>query len=131
MKNPISILIKPASGNCNMRCRYCFYADEQENREVSSYGQMSEDTMRRLLTSKLTDYRYKLAIYSEKLSGLSPLNQLARGYAYVTDMSGNAVTTTEGLLPEDLIHIRLSDGEAEAQIISVREDKDNGESKEH
>lgn len=22
-----SILIKPASGNCNMRCRYCFYAD--------------------------------------------------------------------------------------------------------
>lgn len=90
-----------------------------------------EDTMRRLLTSKLTDYRYKLAIYSEKLSGLSPLNQLARGYAYVTDMSGNAVTTTEGLLPEDLIHIRLSDGEAEAQIISVREDKDNGESKEH
>ena len=25
---PIYLLIKPASGRCNMRCRYCFYTDE-------------------------------------------------------------------------------------------------------
>ena len=25
---PLSLLIKPASGSCNMRCRYCFYTDE-------------------------------------------------------------------------------------------------------
>lgn len=55
MKNPISILIKPASGSCNMRCRYCFYADEQENREVPSYGKMSEATIRRLIDQAM-DY---------------------------------------------------------------------------
>ena len=27
MKN-ISVLIKPASGACNMTCDYCFYCDE-------------------------------------------------------------------------------------------------------
>ncbi|MBO7361072.1 MAG: anaerobic sulfatase maturase, partial [Clostridia bacterium] len=27
------LLIKPASGACNLRCRYCFYSDEMENRE--------------------------------------------------------------------------------------------------
>ena len=37
---PITVMIKPASGICNMRCRYCFYADEQQNREVASYGLM-------------------------------------------------------------------------------------------
>ena len=46
---PISFLIKPASGSCNMRCRYCFYADEQENRKVRSYGMMSEKTMKRIV----------------------------------------------------------------------------------
>ena len=24
----LNFLIKPASSQCNMRCRYCFYADE-------------------------------------------------------------------------------------------------------
>lgn len=47
--HPMNILIKPASGNCNMRCTYCFYADEQENRAVSSYGIMSKDTMHKIV----------------------------------------------------------------------------------
>lgn len=51
---PISILIKPASGSCNMRCKYCFYADEQDNREVASYGMMSIDTMRAMVDKALT-----------------------------------------------------------------------------
>lgn len=40
----ISIMIKPASSLCNLRCRYCFYADISENRTVASNGIMSEDT---------------------------------------------------------------------------------------
>lgn len=50
---PISILIKPASGSCNMNCRYCFYADEQDNREIRSYGRMSEATMCRIVDEGL------------------------------------------------------------------------------
>ncbi len=42
---PLSLLIKPASGSCNMRCRYCFYTDETENRETPLMGKMSTDTM--------------------------------------------------------------------------------------
>lgn len=41
---PITVMIKPASGLCNMRCRYCFYADEAAKREVKSYGLMSAAT---------------------------------------------------------------------------------------
>ena len=43
---PISLLIKPASGSCNMRCRYCFYTDEAENRAVASMGRMTPEAMR-------------------------------------------------------------------------------------
>lgn len=38
---PISLLIKPASSSCNMRCEYCFYADVANRRETANYGMMS------------------------------------------------------------------------------------------
>ena len=45
----INILIKPASGACNLRCRYCFYADEAMNRSVANYGLMSEETLEKVI----------------------------------------------------------------------------------
>ena len=52
---PINLLIKPASGNCNMRCRYCFYADEAQNRETPSMGIMSRELMHTII-DKSFDY---------------------------------------------------------------------------
>ncbi|MGN0421413.1 MAG: anaerobic sulfatase maturase [Lachnospiraceae bacterium] len=46
---PISVMIKPASGNCNMKCDYCFYCDEQTKREQISYGMMSEKTLKNII----------------------------------------------------------------------------------
>ena len=42
---PITVMIKPASGSCNMRCRYCFYHDVAENREIQSYGIMTQENL--------------------------------------------------------------------------------------
>ena len=39
---PITVMIKPVSGACNMRCRYCFYADEMKRREVAISPRMSD-----------------------------------------------------------------------------------------
>lgn len=47
--NYFSVLIKPASSLCNMRCRYCFYADVSSHREVASYGIMKEATAEKLI----------------------------------------------------------------------------------
>lgn len=44
MKN-VTVLVKPVSGLCNMRCKYCFYNDVTDNREIKSYGIMSEETL--------------------------------------------------------------------------------------
>lgn len=45
----ISVLIKPASGLCNIRCRYCFYANVSSLREVQSYGKMTLTTMEKMI----------------------------------------------------------------------------------
>ena len=47
--NEISLLIKPASGLCNMRCKYCFYADEMEKRDIPSFGIMNSETAENLI----------------------------------------------------------------------------------
>ena len=41
----LTIMLKPASSLCNLRCKYCFYADITSLREVSSFGVMKESTM--------------------------------------------------------------------------------------
>lgn len=45
----IYVMIKPASGLCNMRCRYCFYADEMKKRGQASYGIMSTETLENVI----------------------------------------------------------------------------------
>ena len=41
----VSVLIKPASGKCNLRCEYCFYHDEAANRATADFGLMSLNTL--------------------------------------------------------------------------------------
>lgn len=45
MQKTITILIKPASSLCNLRCRYCFYTDVSEHRDMPSTGIMHETTI--------------------------------------------------------------------------------------
>ena len=49
----MTLLIKPASGLCNMKCDYCFYADEMHHRQQSSYGIMSDDVMEQVIKKTL------------------------------------------------------------------------------
>ena len=49
MRN-LNFLIKPASSLCNLRCQYCFYADEAANRSQASMGLMSSETVEILLS---------------------------------------------------------------------------------
>ncbi len=38
-------MIKPSSSKCNMKCKYCFYNDVSENREIADKGPMSSDLL--------------------------------------------------------------------------------------
>lgn len=44
-----SVLVKPASSLCNMRCSYCFYHDVAGARTQASYGIMEQDVMKALI----------------------------------------------------------------------------------
>lgn len=50
---PLSIMIKPASGMCNLRCKYCFYHDVAEHRDVPNTGCMTQQTAHSLIDQAL------------------------------------------------------------------------------
>lgn len=50
----VSVLVKPASSLCNLRCKYCFYANISSMREVRSYGKMRPN-----ITEKMIGNIYK------------------------------------------------------------------------
>ena len=45
----VTLLIKPASSLCNMRCDYCFYTDVSSQRELRSYGIMNSECLELLI----------------------------------------------------------------------------------
>jgi hypothetical protein len=61
----LSLLIKPASGLCNLRCRYCFYHDLKQH-GAGNFGLMSRETMetlvRRALGEEFTHVSFNLAV---------------------------------------------------------------------
>lgn len=53
--NNLTILIKPASSSCNMRCRYCFYHDVSQHRQIANMGLMRKKTMKILIEQALAE----------------------------------------------------------------------------
>jgi uncharacterized protein len=47
--NPFSLLIKPASADCNLRCEYCFYIDHLEGLEKGP--RMTDETLEAMISS--------------------------------------------------------------------------------
>lgn len=51
----LSVLVKPASGLCNMACRYCFYREEMEKRKGSPPSFMDETTLEHVIRKTLVN----------------------------------------------------------------------------
>lgn len=45
----VSVLVKPVSSQCNLRCKYCFYEDVSRHREIPSFGCMRHKTQEKML----------------------------------------------------------------------------------
>jgi len=50
---PFSLLVKPASADCNLRCRYCFYLDRCELYPETPRHRMSDDVLEHMLSTFL------------------------------------------------------------------------------
>lgn len=78
-----------------------------------------EDKLQSSMQSRLKDSRHKLALYMEKMNGLSPIYKLNKGFAYVTDTTGHALIKAEQVSIEDVVTIKVMDGDITAKVTDV------------
>ena len=82
--------------------------------------------LKQAMYDKLKKRKNELLIMCEKLNGLSPLNKLGRGFAYITDEENNAVISANDYKCNDCINIQLKDGKLSAKIIEINNTEWNG-----
>lgn len=76
-----------------------------------------EERMAAVMERRLTGERHRLALFSQRLEGLSPLEKLSRGYAFVTDEQEKRIDSVEKIREGDIVTLRFLDGMAAAQIV--------------
>ncbi len=50
---PTSMMIKPASSACNLRCKYCFYRFIADSRKIANKGKISEEILEQIVRKGL------------------------------------------------------------------------------
>lgn len=105
---PLSVLIKPASSLCNLRCRYCFYYDLSNNRDVKSYGIMTLEDLETLV-KKAFDYAEGVCTFAFQggeptIAGLDFFKQLMvleKKYNVKNIQVNNSLQTNGTLITEE------------------------------
>ncbi len=73
------------------------------------------ERMRRLLER----HQLKLAVYIERMRGLSPLEKLNSGYSYVEDGAGHNVRSVRQVREGQEIMVRVKDGGIRAKVLRI------------
>lgn len=80
-----------------------------------------EDKLQMLMKLKLKNNRHKLALYAEKMKGLSPIEKLSQGYGYIADETQRQIRSIKQVKKDDEIKISMLDGDIYA-IVEKKEE---------
>ena len=69
------------------------------------------------INRKTSERRHQLELLTERLNGLSPLNKLSGGYAYISDDKNKPVKSIKQINADDELKIVLKDGNAKVKVI--------------
>ena len=75
--------------------------------------------MRSAMYEKQTDRRHRVALYAERLKGVSPLEKMTGGYSYVADDTGKNIRDATALKRGDRINIYMANGKVKAEVSEV------------
>ena len=106
-------------GSFKMQLRYLSPSNQLQDKRT--YCMKLEDKLEFLMKRQLTDQKHQLAIYIEKLKGLSPLDKLGQGYAFVENGQGQVIHDVAQVSRGDEINIHLINGRILAKTMEIEE----------
>ncbi len=104
-----------------MRCRnyeskLTMHSPLGKIREKKMFLLSLEEKLAAAMDKQITGKKHTLALYIEKMKGLSPLDKLSKGFVYASDATGKAVTDVQKVSIGDELTISLKNGTLKAQV---------------
>ncbi len=104
-----------------MQLRYM--SPESRIREKKTKSMQIEERLQERMQLILSKKQHKLALYIEKMKGLSPLEKLNSGFSYVENLQKNNIRSVSQVKPGQLLNIRVIDGEICAEVKEIRKEE--------
>ncbi len=87
--------------------------------EKRTYSLKLEDRLGNLMKEKITNSQHRLSIDIEKLKGMSPLDKLNQGYAFVEKEDGEIANDINKIYLEDTLKVYVKNGTVKAKVTQV------------
>ena len=99
------------------------YHPQQRLNEQRQFAADAENRLRREMMRRLEQDKDRLGLMAERLKGLSPLEKLSQGYAYVENSSGANVRTVSNVKQGEQITVYVTDGRIRAEVTGVEKEE--------
>lgn len=99
------------------------YHPQQRLNEQRQFAADAENRLRREMMRRLEQEKYRLGLMAERLKGLSPLEKLSQGYAYVENSLGANVRTVSNVKQGEQITVYVTDGRIRAEVTGVEKEE--------
>lgn len=105
----------------NQKLQLRYLSPVNQIRQKRTYTMDLEGRLSGLMAGVLTHHHHRLALYAEKLKGLSPLEKLSQGYAYVESAGHRVINDVNAVKPEDMVRIYVKNGTIQAEVKEIDE----------
>lgn len=103
----------------NQKLRLKYLSPVNQIQQKRTYCMDLEGRLTGLMNNTLIQQRHRMALYAEKLKGLSPLEKLSQGYAYVEGADHKVINDVHKVKSEDLLQIYVKNGTIQAKVTKV------------
>lgn len=103
----------------NEKLRLKYQSPVSQIQQKRTYAMDLEGRLTGLMNGALTRQQHRLALYAEKLKGVSPLEKLSQGYAYVESADHKVINDVNNVKPEDMVQIYVKNGTIQAKVKEI------------
>ena len=100
----------------NRQLKLKYLSPANQIRQQRTYAIELEGQLQNVMQNILQTKKHTLALYIEKLKGLSPLEKLNQGFSHVADASGRTVTDIDSVQVDDVLQIHVKNGCLRAKV---------------
>lgn len=79
-----------------------------------------EEQLQKAMEQVITEKKHKLAIYIERLRGLSPLDKLKQGFSYVESAENQVINSVDKVSVGELLYIHVKNGMITGSVVAKK-----------